>query len=196
MYLPLTASFLSLTFFTGLCVLHRPTGSLQGAQCTRQSMDGATAPVNVSCVDTSSPADGYVYTACLLHPQVILMIHITIIVVLVANHITILVVRVANHIILPVVLIHHYFSSVCSLPHHHSRNASDEPHSKPTENSMQSHKRFKRTYFVGGEGGGVIIISVLLNLLYVLDRVSQRQQSDFSSTESTFCQMSKSEQIK
>ena len=46
------ANFLSLMFFTGLRVLHLPTDSLQGAQCARQSMDGATAPVNVSCVDT------------------------------------------------------------------------------------------------------------------------------------------------
>ena len=122
----LTVSFLSLMFFTGLCVQHRPTGSLQGAQCTRQSMDGATAPVNVSCVDTSSPADSYVYTACqspLLHLQVILMIHITIIVVLVAKHITIIIVLVANHITILVVLVgkpHHHSRSGCIQPHHHS----------------------------------------------------------------------------
>ena len=107
-YLPLKTRFLSVMFFTGLCVLHRPTGNLQGAQCTRQSMDGATAPVNVSCVDTSSPADSYVYTACqspLLHLQVILTIPITIIIVLVANHITIIVVLVASHITILVVLV-------------------------------------------------------------------------------------------
>ena len=122
MYLPLTASFLSLMFFTGLCVLHRPTGSLQGAQCTRQSMDGATAPVNVSCVDTSSPADSYVYTACqspLLHLQVILMIHITIVVVLVASHITIIVVFVANHITILVVFVANHITIIVVLVANH-----------------------------------------------------------------------------
>ena len=78
-------------------------------------MDGATAPVNVSCVDTSSPADGYVYTACqcpLLHPQVILMIHIPILVVLVASHITILLVLVANHITIPGVLVANHIAII------------------------------------------------------------------------------------